>query len=114
MENAIANVYGDFVKTSASKSVSDFASKHLEKVRNPKAEKFLEIARSFNPTWAEDLGRFMSEDNRKDALDSIMNNRNLIAHGRSTSISIGRVNEYFLKCIELVDFIETQWKRPSK
>jgi HEPN superfamily RiboL-PSP-like protein len=108
MESAIANLYGDFTKAAASKPVSDFTSSILEKIRNPKASRFIDLARAFNPTWAEQLEKFANENNRKEALDSIMRNRNLIAHGRSTSISIGRVNEYFEKCIEIVDFIEGQ------
>lgn len=113
MEITVANIYGDFAKGAASKPVSDFTSSILEKIRNPKANKFIELARAFNPAWAKELESFVNENDRKEALDSIMRNRNLIVHGHSTTISVGRVNEYFEKCIEIVDFIEAQCKGKS-
>ena len=56
------------------------------------------------------LEAFLDENDgrRRNAIDSIMNNRHLIAHGRSSSISVARVREYFTAINEVADFLERQ------
>ena len=50
----------------------------------------------------------MDEEGRKDAIDSIMANRHLIAHGKNSGISLVRVKDYLEKSIEVIEFIENQ------
>jgi len=73
-------------------------------------KQLIEVARAFDQTWAHDLEAFLGENNerRKNAIDSIMSNRNLIAHGRSSSISVARVREYFASISGVVDSLESQ------
>jgi|SRR5712691_6153845 hypothetical protein len=111
LENALTEIYTDFVKNAASEPVASFASSILARIQNPNAQRFLETARSLKPSWADDLEQFLGEKGRKDAIDSIMANRHLIAHGRDSSITVARVNDYLEKCVEVIDFIETQCKR---
>ena len=111
LENAIAEVYGSFVKTAASEAVANFSSSVLSRVKNPKAKVFLDIARSFKSQWADDLKQFVEEENRKEAIDTIMANRHLIVHGRDSSITVARVVTYLDKCVEVIEFIERQCVR---
>jgi RiboL-PSP-HEPN len=85
-------------------------SKQLDRVLNPKAQKFLDVASAFEGDWAKDLQSFFDEDEgrRKNAIDSIMNNRHLIAHGRNAGISVARVREYLKAIEEVLDYIEQQ------
>ncbi|EIJ36988.1 MAE_28990/MAE_18760 family HEPN-like nuclease [Thiothrix nivea] len=109
LENAISEVYIPLVNSSSSPTVSNFTQKILEKIQNPKSSKFIEIAQSFKKEWGEELELFLSdENNRKDAIDSIMRNRHLIAHGKNTSISVVQVKEFLDKSVEVIDYIETQ------
>ena len=50
----------------------------------------------------------MEDNGRKDAIDSIMSNRHLIAHGKDSTISLVRVSEYLKKSVEVVEFLEHQ------
>jgi hypothetical protein len=63
------------------------------------------MLRGFDPLWAESVEQFMG-DERKDAVDSIVNNRHQIAHGRSVGISYVTIKKYYEKAVEIVDFIE--------
>ncbi len=108
VENALVEIYSDFVQNASSSPVAKFASSHLSRIQNPKAERFLEIAGSFKSSWVNELKNFLNEEGRKDAIDSIMANRHLIAHGQSAGITVARVSEYLVKCIEVIDFIESQ------
>lgn len=107
LENAIIAVYSDFVSGAASPHVSQFTLVNLEKIQNPKTEKFIQVAIQFKKDWGEELkDYFINHPDKKAAIDSIMTNRHLVAHGKSTSISVHRVREYLTLSIEVIEFIE--------
>ena len=109
LENAICEVYIPLVSSSASPAVSNFSQTILQKIQNPKSNRFVEIASSFKKEWGEQLDQFLKADtDRKDAIDSIMRNRHLIAHGKNTSVSIVKVKEYLDRSVEVIEFIEKQ------
>ena len=110
LENTIRVLYAEHARQRASTEVSSFVSSQLERVLNPKANKFLEVASAFKRDWAKNLQIFFDEDDgrRKNAIDSVMANRHLIAHGRSSSISVVRIREYLGAIEEVVDYIEQQ------
>lgn len=109
LENAISEVYIGFVDNSSSPQVASFAGSTLKKIQNPKAKKFVEIASMFKKEWGQGIEDFYDSDpSIKDAIDSIMTNRHLIAHGKATSVSVVRVNDYLQKSIQLIEFIEQQ------
>ena len=111
MENAYTEVYSEFVRNAASESVANFAISGLLRVRNPKSQRFIDTAGAFKSEWAGELERFLAENGRKDALDSVMANRHIIAHGRNVGITVSRVKGYLDRCIELIEFIENQCGR---
>ncbi|MDE2861467.1 MAG: HEPN domain-containing protein [Chloroflexota bacterium] len=110
LENALREVFSEFVRNAASPQVASFATRRLERISNPKSGRFIETAQSFDFVWASDLEDFLNADGgrRRNAIDSIMSNRNRIAHGESVQVSVGRVREYLPGCIQVVEFIENQ------
>jgi hypothetical protein len=108
LENAICEVYIDFVKSKAPQPIAQYTSSVLRKIQNPRASKFEEVAKSFKESWGNDLKDFLQENGRKDAIDSIMQNRHLIAHGKNSGITVVRIKEWFEKSVEVVIFIENQ------
>lgn len=110
LENAITEAYTDFARNAASEHVARFAEAALAQIQNPKADRFVRTAAAFKPAWGDDLEKFLKQNDRKDAIDSIMNNRHLIAHGQDSNITVARVNNYLDKCVEAIEFIETQCK----
>ena len=110
LENALTEVYSEYASKAASPQVANFATRRLERITNPKSGIFVETARSFSKQWAADLDAFLDEEDqrRRNAIDSIMSNRHLIAHGQSGGISVGRVRQYLPGCVEVIEFIETQ------
>lgn len=108
LENTLFEIYGDFCKRAASEHVANFASKNLSRIQNPKTNRFIEVASNFKKAWGEDLKAFVDEDGRKEAINSIMANRHLIAHGKTSNITVAQLKEYLDKAIEVVDFIESQ------
>lgn len=108
IENAVAEVFVEFVRKGARPPVADFAVGVLQQVQNPKSNKIIEIAGRFDPAMASRLSDYMEEDNRKrkDSIDSIMANRHLIAHGRTSGITLSRVRSYLADVHDVIVFIE--------
>lgn len=108
IENALADVYSVYARSCASPAISNYVEATLGKIQNPKANRFLQTARAFNTEWEEDLKEFLDKDGRREAIDSIMANRHLIAHGKDSGISLVRVSEYLEKTIQVIEHIEYQ------
>ena len=110
LENGLQTIYSDFAGQSASVPVARYVSARLSRVSNPNAQRFVDVAGAFNPRWREELEEYLNADtpSRKDALDSIMNNRNQISHGGTTGITVHRVRDYLNRSVEVLEFIEDQ------
>ena len=110
LENSIREIYSEYVRSASSPQVSSYATASLQNILNPNSNRFVQIAGSFSQEWGRALEDFLNanEGERKDAIDSIINNRHQIAHGRNTSISVVRVGNYLERAVEVLDFIEAQ------
>ena len=75
IENAIKEIYIEYVQRMVSKPVANYVISNLGQLRNPKTQKFLETAAAFKTIWKEDLESFVLVNGRGDAIDSIMGNR---------------------------------------
>lgn len=108
LENAISEVYSSYVQKCSNEQVANYVEAVLGRIQNPKAQKFLETARSFNRDWELNLNDYIEQNGRKDAIDSVMTNRHLIAHGKDSGITLARLDQYFKKGVEVIDYIEGQ------
>ena len=109
LENAVKIVYTKFAKDSSSPQAGHFITKTLEKIRSPKARKFIEVATSFDKQWGTDMKKyFATTTGTRDAINSIMHNRHQIAHGKSVNILVAQVKDYLEKSVDVVSFIEDQ------
>lgn len=108
LENALTAVYSDYCRGKASVPVANFAVRALEQISNPKTKRFLETAAAFRAEWKHELETFVDENGRRDAIDSIMNNRHLIAHGGRSDVTVSRLSGYWSRSVQVVEFIEGQ------
>lgn len=109
LENAIHLLYTDYVKSETeSNSIVSFSTIILNKIQNPNAEKFRDIAKSFKPEWEEPLKNFMQVDDKASAINYIMKDRHKIAHGKDSDITLIRIKEHHLKTVDIVKYIESQ------
>lgn len=110
LENSIKLIYSEYARKKVAKPVANFVESKLSTIRNPKFEKFCETAAAFNESWVEEIVAFAGSDGRGDAIDTIMGNRHLIAHGKgsNSNITIRQIQDYLKKSIEVLEFIEMQ------
>jgi hypothetical protein len=105
IEVAVFEIYSEFARDKAQGFVANYVQKQLSRFQNPKMEKILTLAGSFNGLWRDKLKK-ATDGELKDAVDSIVNNRNNIAHGRNSDITYGRIKEYFEKAVKVIDVLE--------
>lgn len=108
LENALKEVYASYARSTSNPGVANYVEGALNKIQNPKAGRFLEIARTFNKDWEESLKLFLESEGKSDAIDSIIANRHLIAHGKDSGITLVRLKEYLSKSVQVIEFIEDQ------
>lgn len=108
LENALIDIYSQYAKCCSNPTIANYVQSTLARIQNPNANRFLQVAGAFDKSWQEDLDSFLSLEGRKEAIDAIMANRHLIAHGKDSGITLVRVREYLAKTVEVIDFIEKQ------
>ena len=72
---------------------------------NPNASKIQDLLGSFDPEWRRELERFLV-DERKAAVDSIVAQRNIIAHGGSVGLTYIRIRNYYREVQRVIDRVE--------
>jgi hypothetical protein len=109
LENAVQAVYADYIKKeTSSQTLISFVTTTLNKIQNPNAEKFREIAKSFKPEWETLLKSFLQDEERSSALNYIIRDRHKIAHGKDSDITLTRIRNYHLKTVEVIEYLENQ------
>jgi len=113
LENAIKEFYLDFAKRKVARPLASYVSSTISPIRSPKSVRFLEIAGAFDPIWKSELEVYQISTGGLDAIDSIMLNRHLIAHGKSreSNISLVSLKEYLSKSTGVLELIEQQCNR---
>lgn len=115
IEVALRLVVQTHVQSKATSEIATYVVRDIEGVQNPKAEKIIKVLRCFSDNWAEAMEKYLAANPAvKDAIDSLMANRHLIAHGRPCSISIGRVSDYFEQADQAIDFLDNLLNPPQQ
>src|SRR5205809_5011006 len=78
----------------AAPSVLKYVEGRLKRFYNFNMEDILQLVASFDPIRAGEL-RTEFDGEPKDAINSIVNNRNLIAHGADVGITYVRIKRYY-------------------
>ncbi|MCP4581671.1 MAG: hypothetical protein GY839_08610 [candidate division Zixibacteria bacterium] len=107
LENCIRAIYSEYIKKRSHPNVSNFAQYNLNAFQNPKMEKICQLAGFFNSSWAEDL-RKGTEGELKDGVDSIVANRNIIAHGRDVGLTYSNLLRYYENAQSVLKILNDQ------
>lgn len=110
VENGLKEIFTKYIENKSAKPIVKYSLAQLSKLNNPKAEKVCELVGSFKSEWRHDLEIYLNELGRSDAIDSIMNNRNQLSHGKDVGVSIVSVKGYFKKIVDVLEFIELKVK----
>lgn len=115
IENAIYHTFSDIAQRSCQTSVVlTYTKGQLYKLQNTNTEKIKEVTKSFNPEWWENgLRDFLQDENRSTAINYIFKDRHNIAHGRDSDITIDKLEEYLVKTVEVIKYLENELENAS-
>jgi hypothetical protein len=105
LETAVSTCVIEFCRKKSHSAVAKYTTQQLSQLQNLKAEKLLQLVGSFSQDWRIRLENFM-KDGRKDAVDSVVDLRNKIAHGDNVTVTSTRVADYFKAVTEVVEEVE--------
>lgn len=94
LEVAFRDTLRAHARQKASPDVAQFVDSRLKRTRNPNLENLLQLAGAFNPSWRKVL-EDVSSGVVGDSINSIVSLRHQVAHGRSGSLSVARIVQYF-------------------
>lgn len=97
LEESVRIIVGTWCRDKSHPHIHTYVGRQLDWFLNPKLGKILEILSHFSLAWNESFADLLT-DEEKDAINSVVNNRNQIAHGRNVGISPEPMKRYFKSC----------------
>lgn len=108
LEASCKETLSRFAEKQCSPTVQRFVSAKLESLRNPKIQSIKDLLSSFDPMKAERWKDSLLDEER-DSVDSIVDNRNQIAHGRHVGLSIDVFQRYYMAAMRALEKMEIEF-----
>lgn len=94
-----------YASDKSSPVIARYVNRQVEQFRNPKLGKLCDLLNRFDAAWGKHLKEW-SEGKIKDHVESLVANRHLIAHGRSSGVTIVTVRDWIESAKKLTREIE--------
>jgi hypothetical protein len=95
LEQSMQELIMEYSRNSASPAVQRYVESQIRKFTNVNVERLVQLLGRFNPDWQKDFEDYLV-DERKDAVNSVVNLRHAISHGRSTGgITMTRIRGHY-------------------
>ncbi|MDA2934975.1 HEPN domain-containing protein [Acidobacteria bacterium AH-259-D05] len=111
VETSVQQIYSQYAGEQSSPVIANFVSKTLSRHINLNMTKIIALASLFDPRWASKI-EFDTEGELKAAIDSIAANRNSIAHGQDTGVSLHRIRDWYEKALRVIELVESTCLQP--
>lgn len=93
VEESVRCIFKDYAAARAPQA-SGVVTRYLSRFQNPKASLIVDLARLFDSQWAATFETNIDGE-IADAINSVVNTRNQIAHGSDVDISLLRMRDYY-------------------
>jgi hypothetical protein len=93
LEESVKILIRNYVATKAAPFVMNHVNSTTNNITNLNSEKIGQFLNSFSNSWKDEFDKCLS-DEEKDAIDSVVANRHLIAHGRNVGVSYVSIKEW--------------------
>lgn len=94
VEESIRIIIEYYASQNASPNIVNYVSRSTRNLANLNSERIENLLSSFNPKFKDAFTSLLSDEG-KDALDSVIANKNNIAHGRNVGVSYIRVRNWY-------------------
>jgi len=103
LENVIKSLVAKYSEGSSPQAISTYVQNTMKHVTNLSEDKMTKLLKKFNEDWEL---KFIEKvtDQQLESLNSLISNRNSIAHGQQDNISYRYIGQYYsdVKCIVLI------------
>ena len=107
IENSMRMLLKTYIEQHANDAVANFAWTRIKDLTNLNEERLARLLGSFDPMWRETFEDKTSSQ-QKDAIDSVVATRHLIAHGQSVGITLVRMKQYLAEVFNAVKIIDEE------
>ncbi len=105
IESSIETLFSELAEKRSDPRIANFVKRRLRNFTNAKMEKILTLIGEFSQEWSDEF-RTETEGELKDAVDSVVSNRHLIAHGRSVGVTYSNMKDWFERVCEVIVIVE--------
>jgi hypothetical protein len=106
IEISIYEILTERVQNKSSPDIARFVTNSLENFQNPKMEKIKTLMLSFNPEWQKSIESHPQFSEMAAAVNSVVAQRNQIAHGESSSLTIHAMKDYYVIVRKFIEHLE--------
>lgn len=105
VEVSVKAIFAKYASDSSVPNVARYVASELEGLTNLKMQKIVDLTACFDDDWRQRL-EMKTEGELKEAIDTIVANRNRIAHGDDVGMSYVRIKELYKRVIMVIEEIE--------
>lgn len=105
IENCVRTIFSDYAIPRSKDHVQAFVNEKLKRFPNPTWGEIVKLTRAFDEQWATNLKSRVNQQ-YLDSLDSINTNRNAIAHGGTSGLTIHQLLQYYSDVVVLIEELE--------
>jgi hypothetical protein len=104
-EESIEQIIKEYSTRSGHSEIENYIAKQVDRsFRNPDMSAIYDLIGKFNTQWSTELKGL--DDQYKDAINSIVANKNLIAHGNSSTLTIRDVKDFHFRATVVIEKID--------
>lgn len=102
VEQVTAEIVLDYTQKRAQPPLVAHVEWRMNMFQNPTVDRILDLVASFQPSWRGQLKDEITIPERE-AMGTINRQRNKIAHGEASAVSLGQVNQYYAEIKTLLE-----------
>jgi len=102
LEQAVIEIALEHVRTHSQASIHRHVESRLRRFTSANTQNVIDLLGSFDPDWRADLDGYLV-DQHKDAVNSVVNLRHTVAHGRFTGVTMASVRDYYEQVKQVVE-----------
>ena len=107
IEQSICSIFSSYADTRANSHIANYVRNQLNYFQNPDTNKIISLAKKFNKSWSDKIELlFENEDKYKTSINSVVGNKNGIAHGKSVSVTFVRIKEWYEDVYKFIEEME--------
>lgn len=107
LEYSVQTIFEKYSELYTNQYVQNFVCSKLERLSNPWMNRIVDLASSFNEDWGAQI-RTQTHGELRDSVNGIIRNRNKIAHGENSDITLLQLKSWFENSITVIRIISQE------